>query len=551
MKSYIKLVFILCCITFCVKVSAQERVYVSTDKECYLAGDDVWISVFCINDSLDNSGILSKVAYLEFHTKEGNLSTIKIALKRGRGCGKFQIPLSFPTGNYSIVSYTKNDGGESVDEFKGKIITIFNTLSNERVKDGVEVVEQEKIIDTGAVTVQNSNLVSIDIKENSHQGTVVPISVRNTSDNNISLNVSIYCLDKLNSLVEGMGYNKVSLLDRKGNFKPTGEVDYAGEVIKVRITPKSGDVKSIKDQLVYMSAMGNTDDIFANYANHNGQVAFYTNNIYGNRDLVFEIVGDTSKAYNVEIVKSEYMHKAAEIPILKISSKMQDALLARGMNMQVVKRFDADTLYNLMDIRETSSIGTVEANVYNLDDYTRFPVMEEAIREYVKELRVRKDGGETVLKVLWDSQAKPLVLLDGVSVLDHAIITALDPLLIKQILVYPKRYILNNIVYDGIVKFNSYRKDMGGIKLGKNVTIDSHRGVQYPLGFLGDNVKKEDNYPNLNNTIYWNPVVNVKAGETFDFECVKPQYKGSFKVVAEGIDSKGNQIYSSGIFTIQ
>ena len=92
---------------------------------------------------------------------------------------------------------------------------------------------------------------------------------------------------------------------------------------------------------------------------------------------------------------------------------------------------------------------------------------------------------------------------------------------------------------------------MGGIKLGKNVTIDSHRGVQYPLGFLGDNVKKEDNYPNLNNTIYWNPVVNVKAGETFDFECVKPQYKGSFKVVAEGIDSKGNQIYSSGIFTIQ
>ena len=107
MKSYIKLIFILCCITFCVNVSAQERVYV--------AGEDVWISVFCLNDSLDNSGILSKVAYLEFHTKEGNLSTIKIALKRGRGCGKFQIPLSFPTGNDSIVSYTKNDGGESVD----------------------------------------------------------------------------------------------------------------------------------------------------------------------------------------------------------------------------------------------------------------------------------------------------------------------------------------------------------------------------------------------------------------------------------------------------
>lgn len=50
---------------------------------------------------------------------------------------KFQIPLEFGTGNYSIVSYTKCDGGDAVTEFDGKIISVFNTVTAKRVKDGV------------------------------------------------------------------------------------------------------------------------------------------------------------------------------------------------------------------------------------------------------------------------------------------------------------------------------------------------------------------------------------------------------------------------------
>ncbi|MBQ2132538.1 MAG: hypothetical protein II202_00465, partial [Bacteroidales bacterium] len=85
---------------------------------------------------------------------------------------------------------------------------------------------------------------------------------------------------------------------------------------------------------------------------------------------------------------------------------------------------------------------------------------------------------------------------------------------------------------------------------GKNVLIESYRGVQYPLAFLGNNLIGKSNYPNFNNTIYWNPIVNVNKGETFNFNCVKPQYKGKFKIVVEGVDSKGKQVYSSAVFEI-
>ena len=92
---------------------------------------------------------------------------------------------------------------------------------------------------------------------------------------------------------------------------------------------------------------------------------------------------------------------------------------------------------------------------------------------------------------------------------------------------------------------------MGGVKLAKNVNIVNHNGVQYPLAFMGNKVAQVGNYPNFNNTIYWNPVVEIAPGENFEFNCVKPQYQGKFKLVIEGIDSNGEAVYTSTVFTIE
>ena len=93
-------------------ILGQERVYVSTDKDIYLAGEDVWYSLYCFDEKSGNHSDLSDVAYLQFVSNDGVAVTVKGALIRGRGCGRFRIPMTLPTGNYSIVSYTKCDGGD-------------------------------------------------------------------------------------------------------------------------------------------------------------------------------------------------------------------------------------------------------------------------------------------------------------------------------------------------------------------------------------------------------------------------------------------------------
>ena len=68
----------------------QERVYVSTDKDVYVAGEDLWFSVYCIDESTGKFSNVSDMAYLQFVSREGVAATQKVALIDGRGCGCYR-----------------------------------------------------------------------------------------------------------------------------------------------------------------------------------------------------------------------------------------------------------------------------------------------------------------------------------------------------------------------------------------------------------------------------------------------------------------------------
>jgi hypothetical protein len=164
-----------------------------------------------------------------------------------------------------------------------------------------------------------------------------------------------------------------------------------------------------------------------------------------------------------------------------------------------------------------------------------------------------------MFKILWEaadgaykvSKGNVLVLLDGVPMEDHSAIIDMDPLLVKQIVIYPRKFVLNYFVFDGVVKFNTYKGDMGGIKLGHNVAVKNYDGVQYPLAFTAAEMAGDGKYPNYNNTIYWNPLVKLQGGERYSFNCVLPAYKGEFRIVVEGLDSNGEEVYCTETFKVE
>ena len=41
--------------------------------------------------------------------------------------------------------------------------------------------------------------------------------------------------------------------------------------------------------------------------------------------------------------------------------------------------------------------------------------------------------------------------------------------------------------------------------------------------------------------------VAVKGGEEVELKCVVPDYKGKFRVVVEGMDENGNEVYATAL----
>ena len=75
------------------QVTECMRIY--TDKDNYLAGEDLWIKV-CVTDSAEAP--FSKVAYVEISDMRQVYAQGKIALKNGTGWGRIKFPQTMHSG---------------------------------------------------------------------------------------------------------------------------------------------------------------------------------------------------------------------------------------------------------------------------------------------------------------------------------------------------------------------------------------------------------------------------------------------------------------------
>jgi hypothetical protein len=109
----------------------QEKVYVHTDKNFYLAGEILWFKIYNVDGDSNKPLNLSKVAYVEVVDKDNNaILQAKVAIDNGNGSGSFYVPISVNTGNYKLVVYTSWMKNFSADHYFQKTISIVNPLKS-------------------------------------------------------------------------------------------------------------------------------------------------------------------------------------------------------------------------------------------------------------------------------------------------------------------------------------------------------------------------------------------------------------------------------------
>lgn len=481
--------------------AAAESVRLVTDKSVYVAGDLIWCSAFCLEGNALSSS--SAIAYVELVSRDGVAVKAKIALVSGRGAGAVSLPANIPTGNYLIFAYTA-----ASEAAEGQVITVFNTMSGARVRNGVELCNDPMVEPEGGIAVQGPLKASVGTEDGR---TVLHLS--NPSASDVTAAVSVSEDDGLRA--PGGRCAAIPLEPR--------EAEKDGEVIRASVYGKdAGKLLESPWLTAAISAPGSAADTYMGKIDAGGTITFKTNNIYGDRDLVCEILALDDETLDCHFSPIDPFVKPGpvDVPALRLSPSMRDALTARHIALK--SSVAADTLYSFLPKRDNLLLSSEDCTVYHLDDYTRFDSVEDIVVELIPSVAIQKVRGHKRFKmvvedatVLHGRSLNVLAMLDGVPVSDHERLLNFDALALSDVIVYPCMYALGNTVFSGVVNFVTTRRDMSALHFGNNVRIVDFCGCSYPVSLRTP--ASVEGGP-AGRTLVWQPLVTVPAGESMDIE---------------------------------
>ncbi|MCL2738862.1 MAG: hypothetical protein FWE30_05390 [Bacteroidales bacterium] len=539
-----------------------ERIHMATDRALYVAGESIWLSLYCFDmsgQSLHFSQV-SSVAYVELRNEAALVAGVKLRVQAGRGSGKLQIPPTLPTGNYRLIAYTKQMLNEDKPSFFDKIIPVYNTLSTDRISPSAPV-EDKPLPNTSsqpfAVISPHIDLQWEGDKNSVPINGVNTISLKNTSNEAMTLSVSIARTD----VPPAQGHTLRDFLAHTPNpaeikFEQKYIPEYEGEIIRGRITNQ--DVVLSEHQSVFLSAVNGDLNLYASSIDaRTGAFAFFTHSLYGNREIVLECPAVPEASF--ELFDSFVKPPVAPVPALYIDKEYESFLVQRSVEMQVSHRFGIDTLFDQTVVLDNPLLHNAKPVVYALDNYTRFPIMQDVMVEFVTELRFRTINNRLFLQVLlethsgWSfSEQNTLVVIDGIAIFDHERLLRYDPLKVKTISIYPTSYYIGGHIFDGIAKFDTYTGNYPGLSLGRNALILDFEGAQYPCRFTGKAMTEgAEHLPDIRSLLYWDPQVDVPAGENHEILMRTSSVPGKYAIVLEGITSGGQPVYHRAEFRVE
>ena len=528
MKKILFCAFLMLAAGFSAAAGLVERTYVCTDRHSYVAGEDVFCSVFCFDGGSGSLSDFSSVAYVELISPEGSAVRVKMALQDGRGAGRLRLPSTLPTGNYRLIAYTAlNRNEEDMDYFRGsRVISVYNTLSASR--------QESVVLDAASAAVagkDHSYGAAVEGKGRPY-GAAAPagLELEQRGDSLFLRNSGTECLDFClslsisDALPDPEGPGLADFLEARSGDRTTLRTDaklsipeYEGEIVSIRVPAMYSGVTAV------LSGPGLRNDIYSSTVDSTGLVSFYTGNIYGDRDLVFELNSrDVNDDFSLEVL-SPFASPELDrdgVPELHLNGSVAEDLKRRSVAMQISRHFGIDEYMDSLQLRPDLLFKGGTMTVYEMDDYTRFPTMRETIVEYVREVHIRRQDGEPVLKVVpgksFESYSSmlggnALVLVDGVPVSEHGRVLDLNPALLRRICIYPYDVSTGSCIYSGVVNFISFRGDMAGLQFPGRVRILDFHGVTFPVTV---GAAEEDSLsPDYRYTRIWQPLLHLEAGE--------------------------------------
>lgn len=325
--------------------------------------------------------------------------------------------------------------------------------------------------------------------------------------------------------------------------------EYEGMTVQTRVVDKATGNPG-RGVMSYISFVDERFQVSNAVSNEKGMSAFVTRDIFGQQELVLQ-TDSNSNRYRIDVLDPfAPVTDSLVLPKFTLPETWREQLSAHHLNTALANSYQPLQVrqFLLPASYDTSLFYGKPDRRFYLDDFTRFPSMEEVMREYVDAVRIRRDGRGYYFEVMnlpaqLHFNAPPLVLVDGVPVFNLEKLIAFDPLKVKKIDVIGRKYYWGNLTCNGIVSYSTYDGDLGGFELDPAALVVEFQGLQLQREFYSPAYdtpeKKDSRVPDARNVLFWQP--NLTAGPRTNSRSIfyTSDIPGIYVIVVQGISEQG------------
>ncbi len=537
-----------------------ERIRLFTDRNIYCVNESIFFTAdyTCINET--DSIIWSKVLYVELIKWNGvKLANLKLKLDKTGSSASLRIPGDLLSGNYYLRAYTKWMRNFSVNDYEYRLIKIVNPFNAGTDAGPAEVPDPRKSILNWRLSIELIQGIHCSMNKSQYrprEKAEVVLYINNDK--------SIVCHDFCVSIAKAGSIDTSSLFikpELETSRIKWGDIEYLPEIrgitISGNVIDKAANTPK-KNLLVNLSEPSNGEYFSVYQTRDKGQFIFSLPNLYGKYN--FFIQSEASDTGLSEfLIDNGFCNRPVSLPYVAFSLNEDEKHLVQDMivNLQLNEKFSShpDTAIKLQINRHQPVPFYGSRTHYYTKKYIELPNIEEFFIEIVPEASVVYNNGKPELKISGNtgfSNYPPLIFLDNILVNNDDRLLKISLNKIERVEANENGYTVGNMKYSGLISIYSKNKDFAGIDLNKNsmyfaFDLFSDKNSNFTFG--------ENSYdsriPDRRNLLYWNPDIQLSAGQKTTISFYTSDNKGDYVVYIFGKNNGDNrEVYGKCFFSV-
>ena len=533
----------------CSAVAVHEEAFVlMTDRSIYISGETIRFRIFNRSSETVRSLPWSEVLHVELITPSGMaLAREKFSVGPTGGTGVITIPQDIASGTHYLKAYTswmRNCGPGSFTYLPLRIIDPFSN----------SVLET----DTAGTFTADPSILYPDPDQDGKLSCILPGDEYGSREKveallewNDSERAATICISVSKEGTHGFQYGTGPGCSVSGE----GRMDFIPETRDAALTGTavSGpEEKPVPYAVIYVSVLGEEGNFYCCYSDSEGRFYLAFPDRYGREDLFISAQHEDFEHIEL-LIDQDFSNGNIRLPSFPVLPDDPARSLATGLsvNAQVMQQYGPGPQPDPLDPQhnedETKTAGGFfygrPSAAIRFDDFINLANLEEYFIELVHHVVVRKNRRGKELQVLGDHPDlgvyKPLVMIDGVAIFDVEALLAVSPGLVDRIEVVNAPYVRGDVTFGGIVNVITREGNLGYIDLPSSGLLLDYQMLAVPEAAYPANSPEDPHFPDLRNTLFWDPGVNLNPGETGSFSFHTPDAKGNYEILIRGYDDTG------------